>query len=167
MEITDAMLAVLDQSAGPVGLVECIEITHSKWGAYRYVMNSSSNLVLRHEDGSSYTYTAAPIEVTKSSDENNLDQEITFTLNDLGEVIPDLLDLIIYDDEIELPQVAYRAYLTGNYNAPTIIAKGLELTGVTRDKNGSQCEASAPGLNESGNGEVYSASIDPSLIGFY
>lgn len=167
MEVTEAMLSVLDQSAGPTGLVECIEITHEKWGAYRYVMNSSTDLVLRHEDGSSHKYTAAPIDITKSADEDNLDQEITFSLNDLGETIPYLLDLIINDEVIEPPLVAYRAYLVGNYNVPTIIAKNLELTGLTRGASGSQCEASAPGLNESGNGEVYSASTDPSLIGFY
>lgn len=167
MEITDAMLSVLDQSSGPTGLLECIEITHSKWGDYRYVTNSSRDMVLTHEDGSSHTYTAAPIELAKSTDEDNLDQSIGFTIGDLGETIPNLLDLIINDEEIELPMVAYRAYIIGNYTTPTIISKNLELLSFSRDWQASQGEASAPGLNESGNGEVYSASTDPSLIGFY
>lgn len=167
MEVTEAMLSVLDQSAGPTGLVECIEILHSKWPPLRFVINSSMDLVLRHEDGSSHTYTAAPIEVTKSADEDNLDQEITFSLNDLGETVPDLLDLIIHDEEIELPQVSYRAYLIGNYSTPTLVSKNLELEEVDRDAKGSQGRARAPGLNENGNGDVYSASRYKSLLGFY
>lgn len=167
MEITEYARQVLDQSAGPIGLIECIEISHPKWGVFRYATNTSNNLVLRHENGVSYTYQAAAINITRGSSGDNLDQKISFTLNDLGETIPDLIDLIIDDEVLVLPTVAYRGYLTNNLNAPALINKDLELTGINRDKNGSQGDASAPGLNDSGNGDLYTPSSDPGLKGFY
>ncbi|VCZ58058.1 hypothetical protein BANRA_02767 [Acinetobacter baumannii] len=42
MIITDEMLAVLDQSSGPVGLLECIEVSHPSWPrVLRYIVNGS------------------------------------------------------------------------------------------------------------------------------
>lgn len=162
------MLSVLDQTAGPTGLIECIEISHSKWpSVLRYVINSSEAMMLTHEDGQSFEYIYAPIKVSRSTDEDTLEQELSFSFGDLGETVPALIDLIIHDEEIELPLVSYRAYLIGQYDSPIFVARDLELEKVTRDWQGTQGDSKAPGLNDSGNGEVYSASTDPSLIGFY
>lgn len=167
MEITDEMLAVLDQSSGPTGLLECLEIKHSKWPAMRYVINSSYSHTVIHEDGTSYAYLPMPIGISKSAQGETLDQELSFNIGDLGETIPDLIDLIIYDEVVELPLISYRAYLIGKYNNPVAISKDLELEEITRDWQASRGDAKAPGLNDTGNGEVYSASTNPSLIGFY
>lgn len=168
MEITAEMSSLLDQSAGPTGLIECIEISHSKWPAIlRYVINSSEPMVLTHENGQAFEYVYAPISITRSSEEDTLEQELSFSLGDVGETVPLLIDLIIHDEEIELPLVSYRAYLIGQYDSPIFVARDLELENVTRDWKGTQGDSKAPGLNDSGNGEVYSASTDPSLIGFY
>lgn len=60
----------------------------------------------------------------------------------------------------------YRAYVIGKYDLPCTYAKGLEVIVITRDWKGTSFEAQAPGLNDSGNGEIYSASTDPSLEDF-
>lgn len=167
MEITDEMLAVLDQSGGPTGLLECLEIKHSKWPVMCYVINSSYSQTVTHEDDTSHTYLPMPASISKSAQSDTLDQELSFNIGDLGETIPDLIDLIIHDEVVELPLISYRAYLIGKYNHPVAISKDLELEEITRDWQASRGDAKAPGLNETGNGEVYSASTDPSLIGFY
>lgn len=168
MEITTEMLTLLDQTAGPAGLLECIEISHPNWpSVLRYVVNSSESMILTHEDGQSFEYTYAPVNITRAADEDTLDQELSFTLGDVGEVVPELIDLIIHDEVIELPLVSYRAYLIGQHDSPIFVARNLELESVTRDFKGTRGDSKAPGLNDNGNGEVYSASTDPSLIGFY
>lgn len=168
MEVTSEMLSVLDQSAGPAGLLECIEISHPKWpSVLRYVINSSEAITVTHENGQSFEYAYAPVEIERASDEDTLEQELSFSLADLGETVPDLIDLFIHDEVIELPLVSYRAYLIGQYDAPIFVARDLELEEVTRDYKGTRGDSKAPGLNDNGNGEVYSASTDPSLIGFY
>ncbi len=61
MIITDEMLAVLDQSSGPVGLLECIEVSHPNWPrVLRYIVNGSDPMDLTHEDGQTFTYSFAP-----------------------------------------------------------------------------------------------------------
>lgn len=168
MEITDEMRSVFDQSSGPAGLLECIEISHSKWpSVLRYAINSSEAMMLTHESGQSFEYIYAPVSITRSSDEDTLEQELSFSLGDVGETVPQLIDLIIHDEVVEIPLVSYRAYLIGQYDSPIFVARDLELEGVTRDWKGTRGDSKAPGLNDSGNGEVYSASTDPSLIGFY
>ena len=91
----------------------------------------------------------------------------TFTLGDLGEVVPKLIDLFIYDEDVVLPTISHRMYFIGQYDAPLTVVSDLELDSITRDWQGMRCEAKAPGLNNNGNGEIYSASKYPSLIGFY
>ena len=168
MQISEDMLNVLDQSAGPMGLIESVEISHSKWpSVQRFVTNSNLNLVLKHEDGQSFEYIFAPLTISKSAENGNLDQGLNIKIGDVGEVIPVLIDLILEDDDIELPKVNYRAYFIGQYDSPIVVARALDLESITRDWKGSECEVAAPGLNDNGNGEVYSASTDPSLISFY
>lgn len=168
MEITAEMLSVLDQSAGPTGLIEFLEISHPNWpSVLRYVVNSSEPITVKHEDGQSFEYIYSPIQITRSSDQDTLDQEVNFMIGDVGQIVPDLIDLFIHDEEIEAPFASYRAYFVGQYDAPIFIAKNLEIESITRDWQGTQGDAKAPGLNDSGNGGIYSASTDPSLIGFY
>lgn len=168
MIVTDEMLAVLDQSSGPVGLLECVEISHPNWPrVLRYIVNGSDPMDLTHEDGQTFTYSYAPLNVTRGNEEENLDQKITVSIGDVGSEIPDLVDLILKDAERVPPILNYRAYVIGKYDTPCSLAKDLEIIVITRDWKGTSFEAQAPGLNNSGNGQIYSASTDPSLEGFY
>lgn len=168
MEITEEVKRILDQSNGPLGIVEAIEISHSKWPrVLRYVSNSNIPLMLTHENGQTYQYIYAQIKIERSTDSETLEQELNFVFGDLGSIVPELVDLFIKDEVIEYPLVTYRAYFIGKYDTPIFIARDLELDSVTRDWKGASCKSKAPSLNELGNGEVYTASSDPALIGFY
>lgn len=168
MEILDEASALLDQSGGAIGLLESIEISHSKWDkVYRFAVNSNESVILKHEDGSSYLYEYAPISITRSADADTLEQEISFVFGDLGDTIPKLIDSFINDEVIEFPILSYRAYLIDSYENPIFVARNLEIEKINRDWQGTRADAKAPSLNDSGNGEVYSVSTDPSLIGFY
>lgn len=168
MEILDEASALLDQSSGVIGLLECIEISHPKWDeVYRFVVNSNESVVLTHEDGSSHLYEYAPITISRSADAETLEQELNFVFADLGDTIPRLIDTFIDDEAIDLPVLSYRAYIIGSYENPIFVARGLEIETINRDWQGTRAGAKAPSLNDSGNGEVYNASTDPSLIGFY
>lgn len=168
MQISDEMLKVLDQSVGPMGLIECIAISHPKWSAIqRFVTNSNVNITVKHEDGQSFEYAYAPLTISKSAENSNLDQGLSVKIGDLGAIIPDLIDLVFLDEDIVFPKLSYRAYFIDQYDSPIAVSRDLDVESVTRDWQGSEIEAVAPGLNDNGNGEVYSASTDPSLISFY
>jgi len=56
IELTPEQLALLDQSAGPIGWLESVEISHPNWPqVLRYVVNSSEPISLTHEDGNHYS----------------------------------------------------------------------------------------------------------------
>ena len=169
MEITqDLINAVLDQSSSAVGMLEAIEISHSKWpNVLRYINDGDLPLNLKHEDGLSYEYQYAQIKITRSSNSDTLDQELSFNFGDSGEIVPKLIDAFILDEEIEFPIVNYRVYLVGAYDAPVLIARNLELDSITRDNQGASCQSKAPSLNENGNGDRYTVDLFPSLIGYY
>lgn len=168
MEILDEASALLDQSSGVIGLLESIEISHPKWDkVYRFAVNSNEPVFLTHEDGLSYLYEYAPITISRSSDADTLEQELNFVFADLGDTIPKLIDTFINDEFIALPILSYRAYIIGNYENPIFVVRGLEIETINRDWQGTRADARAPSLNDTGNGEVYNTSNDPSLIGFY
>lgn len=168
MEVLGDAVALLDQSNGAIGLVQGIEISHSKWAqTYYFVVNSNSDMTLTHEDNSQHLYTYAPITIELSSENDTLESSVSFTFGDLGDTIPQLIDAFIYDEEIELPKLSYRSWLIGSYALPYMVAKDLEIENITRTWEGTKADARAPSLNDSGNGEVYNATDDPSLIGYY
>ncbi|MFW1945768.1 hypothetical protein ACG93R_19980 [Acinetobacter guillouiae] len=174
MDYIEQAQLLLDQSSGAIGLIECLEISHPKWGqVYRFVMRTNeplinnSDLMLRHEDGQLYAYKIGAIEVQRSSDGDTLDQQIGFSFNDLGETFANLVDLYIHDEVIELPIANYRNYLGGNYEQPFQVVRNLEVGNITMTDKGSKCEAKAPSLNENGNGSKYSVTTHPSLASFY
>ena len=168
IEITGEIESILDQSSGAIGKIECLEISHPKWSqVYHFQITSNDNVTVKHENGESFDYEYAQMTISKATDSETLEQEITFFFGDLGEIIPNLVDTFINDEEIVLPLVSYRAYLMDSYESPIFVARDLEITGISRDWQGARADAKAPSLNESGNGEVYSVSLDPSLIGFY
>ena len=161
-------LSILDQSLGVMGKHECLEISHPKWPTVlRYVVESRLPIIVRHEDGQTYEYVYSPIQITRSADEDTLEQSLQFMIGDLGETIPKLIDQFIYDEDIECPRVNYRLYFMGRLENPLFVDKNLELEIVTRDSKGTKGESQAPGLNNNGNGELYSVSTDPSFGGFY
>ena len=168
MEIIGEASQLLDQSSGAIGKLECLEISHPKWPkAYRFQISSNQDVTLTHEDGLSYLYEYAQITISRATDSETLEQEVTFFFGDLGEIVPNLLDYFINDEEFDLPVVTYRAYIMDKYSSPIFVARGLELDSITRDWQGARSDAKAPSLNEYGNGEVYNATDDPSLKGFY
>lgn len=168
IELTPEQLALLDQSAGPIGWLESVEISHPNWPqVLHYVVNSSEPISLTHEDGQSFEYVYVPLTINRGGDEDNLDQKLSAMIGDVGTIIPDLIKLVLQDEEITPPVLNYRAYNMGNYDVPAWVVKDLEIAVVTRDHRGSNIESQAPGLNDSGNGEIYSPSTDESLEGFY
>lgn len=169
-EITEDMLAVLDQSSSQLGYIECVEVSHQNWDeVLRFVINSNFAFTVQHGDGIDYEYKETPITVNRNSDNDSLDQALTFFVGDSGSVLPDLMDLVFQDDERISPKVAYRVYLLSNLNKPFFMKKGLDLDQVIRDskEKSSRCEVTAQGLNDNGNGPLYTASRYPSLMGFY
>lgn len=165
--MTDLTEFHLDSSPAVV-LLECIEIKHSLWpNPLRYVTNHADGIMVKHEDGLSYDYEFIPLQLKKGGTADNLDQSISITVADLGQVVPQLIKLIRDANSEERPQAIYRAYMSSNLESPTHIIDGLEIEAMSRDQQATTFDAVAQRLNSVGTGRVYTVDEFPSLKGFF
>ena len=165
--MTDLTEFHLDSSPAVV-LLECIEIKHSLWpNPLRYVTNHADGITVKHEYGLSYDYEFIPLQLKKGGTADNLDQSISITVADLGQVVPQLIKLIRDANSEERPQAIYRAYMSSNLESPTHIIDGLEIEAMSRDQQATTFDAVAQRLNSVGTGRVYTVDEFPSLKGFF
>ena len=165
--MTDLTEFHLDSSPSTV-LLECIEIQHSLWlNSLRYVTNYADGITVIHEDGLSYAYEFIPLQIGKSGTADNLDQSISITIGDLGQIVPKLIKLIRDANSEERPKVTYRAYMSNNLESPTHIINGLEVETMSRDQQATTFDSVAQRLNSVGTGRLYTVDEFPSLKGFF
>lgn len=164
MDLTEYHL----DSSPSVVLLECIEIKHSLWPEpLRYVTNNAYGMTVKHEDGETAVYEYMPLQIRRGNTADNLDQTLSITVGDLGEVVPKLLKIIGDADSEERPQVTYRAYMSSNLESPTHIVDGLEVETMSRDPQATTFDAAAQRLNSVGTGRLYTVDEFPGLKGFF
>lgn len=151
----------------PAYLIECIEIKHSLWeNPLRYVTNMADGVSVGH-DSSYFNYEYVPLQIDKGSSSDDLDQSLSITIGDLGDIVPDLIDQILDAGSTERPQVTYRAYSSLDLSQPILVIDHLEVTDQSSDYQGTTFNAEAPKLNAVGTGLLFTKANFPTLIGFY
>ena len=151
----------------PAYLIECIEIKHSLWATpLRYVTNMADGVSVGH-DSSYFNYEYVPLQIDKGSSSDDLDQSLSITIGDLGDIVPDLIDQILDAGSTERPQVTYRAYSSLDLFTPILVIDNLEVTDQSSDYQGTTFNAEAPKLNAVGTGLLFTKANFPTLIGFY
>lgn len=147
--------------------IETIEIKHSLWPiALRYLVNVDATLMLKH-DGMYHEYTYMPLKIQKGAASTDLDQKVSITVGDLGQVVPDLIDLILDAESLESPSFIYRMYMSTNLDAPIQTISNLHIVDGSTSDEGSTFQAEAQKLNVTGTGLIFEKDYFPSLIGFY
>ena len=151
----------------PAYLIECIEIKHSLWATpLRYVTNMADGVSVGH-DSSYFNYEYVPLQIDKGSSSDDLDQSLSITIGDLGDIVPDLIDQILDAGSTERPKVTYRAYSSLDLSQPILVIDHLEVTDQSSDYQGTTFNAEAPKLNAVGTGLLFTKANFPTLIGFY
>lgn len=155
-------------SSPSVSYFECIEISHSLWPfPLRYVTNNAYGLYVKHENSDESRYVYMPLKISKGATSDNLDQKISITTGDLGQVVPSLLKIIRDAESDENPKVIYRSYMSTNLDKPLEVINGLEVEQSSRDYQGATFEAAAQRLNNTGTGLENNSDIFPSNKAFY
>jgi len=96
-----------------------------------------------------------------------LDQSFTFTLGDLGELLPKELDAVASANGFsEKPRVVYRTYRSDDLTKPLFGPILLEVESFAFNREGASFTAKAPSLNINKTGEVYRLERFPMLRGF-
>ena len=154
-------------SAPSTVLIQCLEIKHSLWPQpLRYVLNDGDGVTVQHEDGISAFYEYMPLNIQRGTTSDNLDQKLTITVADLGEIVPQLLKKARAAKTVECPEVIYRQYFSTDLETPVDIVSQMFVTSSSRDMQGTTFEASAEKSNVVGTGERATIEMFPSLKGF-
>lgn len=147
--------------------IESIEIKHSLWAnPLRYLVNVDGTLLLKH-NGIYNEYTYAPLKVERGAASTDLDQKVSITVGDLGDIVPDLIDIILDAESLECPTFAYRMYMSTNLDEPILTIDNLQIVDASSNSDGSTFKAEAQKLNATGTGLIFEKSYFPSLIGFF
>src|SRR5690606_40600014 len=105
-----------------------IEISHPLWPKpLRYVTNHADGVTVKHENGMVYQYEFMPVQINKGATSDDLDQTLSITVGDLGQVVPQLLKIIRDANNFERPTVVYRAYSSNHLDSPLQVVKGYEV----------------------------------------
>lgn len=159
-------------TAPSVALLETLEINHSLWSKpIRIVTNHSDGVNVVLETGENAFFEFAPLLINKGSTSDDLDQSLSITLGDLGEIVPPLLQIIRNAKSDEKPEVIYRAYafdvvsMSLVKDKPIDIVKGLKIGKMNRNHEATTFEAKTTDKNTVKTGKTFNMLDYPDLKG--
>ena len=147
---------------------ETLEITHPSFSQrYLLVRNSRLGLTATLETSEVVTFVYLPLQVKKANDSDDLEQAFTFSLGDLGEILPIEMDRVAAADTFNVkPTVIYRTFRSDDLSAPMRGPFKLQMYELPTTDGGAAFEARPPTINNARTGEIYSLARFPSLRGF-
>jgi len=147
---------------------ETLEISHSEFSQVFYaVRNDKNGMTATLENASEVTFVHVPMRITPVETRETLDFGIKIEFGDLGEILPQELDLLAAGSGfVEKPVVKYRTFRSDDLTAPMFGPVTLEIDSITFAKDGAFFVAKAPSLNINKTGERYSLDRFPMLRGF-
>jgi hypothetical protein len=155
-------------SRSSVVQLETLEISHPNFTkVYRIVRNAVKGITATLETGSIVIFDYYPLRIENNGSRDDLDQSLTITLGDLGEVLPLELDSVASAQGFnEKPVVTYRTYRSDDLTQPLFGPVILEVESFAFNREGSTFTAKAPSLNINKTGELYKLERFPMLRGF-
>lgn len=146
---------------------ELLEIYHPNFSkTYRLVRNNTQGVSVVLEDNTLKYFEYAPLKISLSNEQSDLDQIIKIELGDLGEIIPmEMSNVANKSNFTTKPIIKYRTYRSDDLTQPMYGPIILEIKSFGFTSNGSVFEAKAPSLNINKTGEIYSIDRFPMLRG--
>lgn len=155
-------------SESSVVQLEIVEISHPAFSQiYRIVRNAIDGVTVTLETGETVSCIYYPLQIMPTGVTDDLDQTLEVQFGDLGQLIPIELDYVKAAGQWSIkPTLLYRTYRSDVLTAPLFGPFRYVISGITFNKTGSQCQASAPKVNQNQTGEIYTMDRFPMLRGF-
>lgn len=155
-------------STGDIVQLELIEVSHPNFTqTYRIVRNAVAGVTVTLEDSSVQTFDYYPLQIKQSPVTDDLDQKVSITLGDLGQVLPQELDAVNSAGGFTIkPTLKYRTYRSDDLSVPLYGPLVFELENLSFNDEGVSFDAVAPRLNQLSTGEIYTFERFPMLKGF-
>jgi hypothetical protein len=140
-----------------VAQLETLEISHPNLSkVYWIVRNARNGITATLEDDTEQDFEYYPLRITPTGQRDDLDQGFNIMIGDLGKTLPQEIDLISAANGFSTkPVVKYRTWRSDYLTVPLFGPIILQIRKLTTAREGASFQASAPQLNSSKTGELY------------
>lgn len=143
---------------------ETVEITHSLLSKRYLIVRGNDPLTATLETGEVVTFEPSPMEATDAANSNDLDQQASFTLPDVGNLLDDEMQNIPLDNQ-EWPVFTFRRYVSTDLSYPCVGPITYDLQSLSQSKGVFTADVGVPRLNERPTGILATPTEIPLLKG--
>lgn len=143
---------------------ETVEITHSLLSKRYLIVRGNEPLTATLETGETVTFEPSPMEATDAANSNDLDQQASFTLPDVGNLLDDEMQNIPLDNQ-EWPVFTFRRYVSTDLSYPCVGPITYDLQSLSQSKGVFTADVGVPRLNERPTGILATPTDIPLLKG--
>lgn len=143
---------------------ETVEITHSLLSKRYLIVRGNEPLTATLETGETVTFEPSPMEATDAANSNDLDQQASFTLPDVGNLLDDEMQNIPLDNQ-EWPVFTFRRYVSTDLSYPCVGPITYDLQSLSQSKGVFTADVGVPRLNERPTGILATPTEIPLLKG--
>ena len=140
---------------------ECIVLAHSLFSKTYYLVNDTQDLTASLSTGASVLFEAANMAPFRPINSNDLDQQATFTIGDVNNILDDELERIPLDNTENI-LCDYYVYHSENLTEPVNYIS-FNVDSVPQKKGVFTVKTGVPDLNIDSTGEIFSFDRFPML----
>lgn len=156
----------LKLASNPEGQIdyETVEITHSLLSKRYLIVRGASELTATLETGETVTFEPSPMNAIDAANNNDMDQQSSFTLPDVGNQLDDEMANIPLDNK-EWPIFTYRRFISTDLSYPCDGPVTYDLQAISQSKGVFSADVGVPRLNERATGLLATPEDIPLLRG--
>lgn len=143
---------------------DTLEITHSLFSQRYLLVVGTSPLTATLETSETVTFTPTAMDVAEGGSNNDTDQQASFTLPDVGNLLDDEMSRLPLSNE-EAPVFIYRAFVSTDLSFPARGPVTYDLQALTQSKGVFTAGVGVPRLNERQTGILMTPQEIPLLRG--
>lgn len=143
---------------------ETVEITHPLLSKRYLFVVGTSDLAATLETGEVVTFEATPMSVSEGGNNNDMDQQASFTLPDVGNILDDEMANIPLSND-EAPVFTFRSFVSTDLSYPARGPVTYDLQSLSQEKGVFTADVGVPRLNERQTGILMTPQVIPLLRG--
>lgn len=156
----------LKLASNPEGEIDyqTVEITHSLLSQRYLIVVGNEQLTATLETGEVVTFEPSPMEVKNAANNNDMDQQASFTLPDIGNQLDDEMSRIPYGND-EWPVFTFRGFISTDLSYPCNGPITYDLQSLSQSKGIFTADVGVPRLNQRSTGILMTPEEIPILRG--
>lgn len=143
---------------------ETVEITHSLFSKRYLLVVGTTDLTATLETGETVTFEGVPMEIKDGGNNNDMDQQASFTLPDVGNLLDAEMERIPLGDA-ESPVFTFRAFVSTDLSYPARGPVSYLLQSLSQSKGVFTADVGVPRLNERQTGIIMTPQEIPLIRG--